>query len=44
MLQNGERFTYDYLIVAAGCQIDWKGIPGLYEALNLPGMNMKTGR
>jgi sulfide:quinone oxidoreductase len=26
MLQNGERLSYDYLVVAAGCQIDWKGI------------------
>lgn len=33
-LDDGSVITYDYLIVAAGIQIDWEKIPGLTAALN----------
>lgn len=36
VLANGEKVTYDYLVVAAGIQIDWKKIPGLSEGLADP--------
>ncbi|MGB0388889.1 MAG: NAD(P)/FAD-dependent oxidoreductase [Ardenticatenaceae bacterium] len=35
--QGGETITYDYLIVAAGIQIDWSKIPGLAESVGKPG-------
>lgn len=37
-LQNGGRLTYDYLIVAAGIQIDWGKIKGLKESLGKNGV------
>lgn len=30
ILQNGDHFAYDYLIIASGCQIDWKGTARQY--------------
>lgn len=35
-LANGQNVGYDYLVVAAGIQIDWDGLPGLEEALEAP--------
>ena len=37
ILDNGERLSYDYLVVAAGMQLDWKKVPGMAEAVNKPG-------
>ena len=37
VLQNGDRISYDVLIVAAGIQIDWDKIPGLKESVGQPG-------
>ena len=34
---SGDAITYDYLVVAAGIQIDWGRIPGLKETLGKPG-------
>lgn len=36
-LKNGDTITYDYLVVAAGIQIDWGKIKGLKESLGKPG-------
>jgi len=36
-LAGGDTVTYDYLVVAAGIQIDWDKIPGLVESLGKPG-------
>ena len=36
-LKNGDTVTYDYLVVAAGIQIDWGKIKGLKESLGKPG-------
>jgi sulfide:quinone oxidoreductase len=36
MLDNGEKHTYDYLVVAPGIQIDWGKIKGLKESLGKP--------
>lgn len=36
--KQGEQFTYDYLIVAAGIQIDWHLVKGLPEALGKNGV------
>jgi sulfide:quinone oxidoreductase len=36
-LAGGETVTYDYLVVAAGIQIDWDRIPGLKESVGKPG-------
>ena len=36
-LRNGDRISYDVLIVAAGIQIDWDNIPGLKESVGQPG-------
>lgn len=36
ILQDGSRVNYDYLIVAAGIQINWEGVPGLTSALKTP--------
>ena len=38
ILKDGESLTYDYLIVAAGIQLDWDGIPGLKESLGKNGV------
>jgi eukaryotic sulfide quinone oxidoreductase len=35
-LSDGSKITYDYLVVAAGIQIDWEKIPGLTAALDDP--------
>jgi sulfide:quinone oxidoreductase len=32
-LSSGDKLNYEYLIVAPGIQINWKGIKGLSEAL-----------
>lgn len=37
MLRGGDTVTYDYLVVAAGIQIDWDAIPGLKESVGKPG-------
>jgi sulfide:quinone oxidoreductase len=34
---NGKTISYDYLVVAAGIQIDWDKIPGLKESVGKPG-------
>lgn len=34
---NGDTISYDYLIVAAGIQIDWGKIPGLKESIGKAG-------
>lgn len=36
-LRGGDTLTYDYLVVAAGIQIDWDAIPGLAESVGQPG-------
>ena len=36
-LRGGDVVTYDYLVVAAGIQIDWDKIPGLQESVGKPG-------
>lgn len=36
-LRGGDTVTYDYLVVAAGIQIDWDKIPGLKESVGKPG-------
>ena len=36
MLENGDAVEYDYLVVAAGIQIDWDKIPGLSESIGKP--------
>ncbi len=36
-LQSSEIISYDYMIVAAGIQIDWNLIPGLAESIGKPG-------
>lgn len=35
--KDGNTFTYDYLVVAAGIQINWDAIPGLKESVMKPG-------
>jgi len=35
---EGEKLTYDYLVVAAGIQVDWNKIPGLEENLGINGV------
>lgn len=37
-LKNGEEVGYDYLVVAAGIQIDWNKIKGLEETLGKNGV------
>jgi sulfide:quinone oxidoreductase len=37
-LSDGSSHSYDYLVVAAGIQLDWKKINGLPDALNTPGV------
>lgn len=34
---GGETISYDYMVVAAGIQIDWGKIPGLVESIGKPG-------
>ena len=36
-LASGDTVTYDYMIVAAGIQINWENIPGLKESVGKPG-------
>ncbi len=35
--KDGSSYTYDYLVVAAGIQINWDAIPGLKESVGKPG-------
>lgn len=35
--QGGENIEYDYLVVTAGIQVNWDGIPGLLESVGKPG-------
>ncbi|MEZ4513399.1 MAG: FAD/NAD(P)-binding oxidoreductase [Chloroflexota bacterium] len=35
--ESGSTIGYDYLVVAAGIQIDWDAIPGLKESVGKPG-------
>ena len=35
-LKNGQKLTYDYLIVTAGLKVDWDKIQGLKEAVEDP--------
>lgn len=36
-LAGGDNVTYDYLVVAAGIQVNWGAIPGLKESVGKPG-------
>lgn len=36
-LGNGDTVSYDYMVVAAGIQIDWGKVPGLKESVGKPG-------
>ena len=36
-LESGDTVEYDYMVVAAGIQIDWDKIPGLAESVGKPG-------
>lgn len=38
IVQGDIRIGYDYLVVAAGIQLDWDKIRGMPEALNTPGV------
>ncbi len=38
VLENGDRVEYEYLVVAAGIQLDWKAIPGLAESVGSGGV------
>src|SRR5690606_880494 len=38
ILSSGQTLPYDYLVVAAGIQLDWHKIKGMPEALNTPGV------
>ncbi|RME11857.1 MAG: NAD(P)/FAD-dependent oxidoreductase [Ardenticatenia bacterium] len=38
VLSNGDRVEYDYLVVAAGIQLDWDAIPGLKESVGRDGV------
>lgn len=35
--RDGSTISYDYLVVAAGIQINWDGVPGLAESVGKPG-------
>lgn len=37
-LSNGEKITYDFLVVAAGIQLDWDKVKGLKETLGKNGV------
>ena len=37
VLKDGQKITYDVLVVCAGIQIDWDKIPGLKESVGQPG-------
>jgi sulfide:quinone oxidoreductase len=36
-LRSGRAISYDYLVMAAGIQVDWDKIPGLKESVGKPG-------
>nr|WP_290669233.1 FAD/NAD(P)-binding oxidoreductase [Ardenticatena sp.] len=38
VLSNGDRVEYEYLVVAAGIQLDWDAIPGLKESVGRDGV------
>lgn len=35
--QSGQSISYDYLVVAAGLQVNWNKIPGLVDSVGKPG-------
>ena len=35
--ESGATYTYDYLVMAAGIQINWDAIPGVKESVGKPG-------
>lgn len=37
VMENGDEVGYDYMVVAAGIQIDWDKIPGLKDSIGKPG-------
>lgn len=39
---NGDAISYDYLVVAAGIQINWEAIPGLKESVGQPGSGVSS--
>ena len=43
-LAGGDTVSYDYLIVAAGIQIDWNLVPGLAESVGKPGTGGRWSR
>ncbi len=40
--KDGSSYTYDYLVVAAGIQINWDSIPGLKESVMKPGTGVSS--
>lgn len=38
MTRDGRRVSYDFLVVAAGIQVNWDGIPGLAETIGKNGV------
>ena len=42
-LADGQTVGYDYLIVAAGIQVNWDNIKGLKEALDKVGITSNYG-
>jgi sulfide:quinone oxidoreductase len=41
-LEDGSTVRYDYLVVAAGMQIDWNDVPGLVEGLQREGSGVAS--
>lgn len=41
-LEDGSKLDYDYLVVAAGMQIDWHKVPGLVEGLKTEGSGVAS--
>lgn len=40
--KSGKTLTYNYLVVAAGIQLDWEAIPGLKESVGKPGSGVSS--
>ncbi len=40
ILKNGDKVSYDVLVVAAGIQIDWDKVKGLKESVGQPGTSV----
>lgn len=40
---DGSTVTYDYLVVAAGIQLDWDSVPGMREAITSPQASSNYG-